>query len=113
MEFVLPEVSQTAIPSVEMLNRSTYESLAGTCSRRGDRTTDLPHRGHKVMLDRDLASLYGIKPIRLREQVKRNRSRFPDDFHVPVDGEGNGGLAIAECDTLKKTPGRVPTLCFH
>ena len=37
-------------------------------------------RGHKVMLDSDLAKLYGVKPIRLREQVKRNRDRFPWDF---------------------------------
>lgn len=37
-------------------------------------------RGHKVMLDKDLAELYGVKPIRLREQVKRNLKRFPDDF---------------------------------
>jgi len=37
-------------------------------------------RGHKVMLDKDLAKLYGVKPIRLREQVKRNINRFPKDF---------------------------------
>jgi hypothetical protein len=37
-------------------------------------------RGHRVMLDRDLANLYEVKTIRLREQVKRNRSRFPADF---------------------------------
>ena len=37
-------------------------------------------RGQKVMLDRDLAELYDIKPIRLREQVKRNISRFPVNF---------------------------------
>jgi len=37
-------------------------------------------RGQKVMLDKDLASLYGVKPIRLREQVKRNIKRFPEDF---------------------------------
>ncbi|MDQ1297518.1 MAG: hypothetical protein QG558_56 [Campylobacterota bacterium] len=37
-------------------------------------------RGLQVMLDRDLAELYGVKPIRLREQVKRNSDRFPDDF---------------------------------
>ena len=36
--------------------------------------------GVKVMLDRDLAELYGVKPIRLREQVKRNQQRFPDNF---------------------------------
>jgi len=32
------------------------------------------------MLDRDLATLYGVAPIRLREQVKRNRHRFPFNF---------------------------------
>lgn len=37
-------------------------------------------RGQKVMLDRDLAELYDIKPIRLREQVKRNINRFPENF---------------------------------
>jgi hypothetical protein len=37
-------------------------------------------RNHQVMLDRDLAELYGVKSIRLREQVKRNIERFPDDF---------------------------------
>jgi hypothetical protein len=37
-------------------------------------------RGQKVMLDKDLAWLYRVKPIRLREQVKRNIERFPDDF---------------------------------
>ncbi|KTC69542.1 ORF6N domain-containing protein [Legionella bozemanae] len=37
-------------------------------------------RGIHVMLDKDLADLYGVKPIRLREQVKRNIKRFPEDF---------------------------------
>lgn len=37
-------------------------------------------RNKKVMLDRDLAELYDIKAIRLREQVKRNTDRFPENF---------------------------------
>ncbi len=37
-------------------------------------------RGFQVILDRDLASLYEVEPIRLREQVKRNIERFPEDF---------------------------------
>ena len=37
-------------------------------------------RGQKVMLDRDLASLYEVETKRLNEQVKRNLSRFPEDF---------------------------------
>jgi hypothetical protein len=37
-------------------------------------------RGQKVMLDTDLARLYGVRAIALRQQVKRNRDRFPADF---------------------------------
>lgn len=37
-------------------------------------------RGHKVLLDAELAALYGVTTKRLNEQVKRNRERFPDDF---------------------------------
>jgi phage regulator Rha-like protein len=37
-------------------------------------------RKQKVMLDRDLAELYGVQAIRLREQVKRNIDRFPKNF---------------------------------
>jgi hypothetical protein len=37
-------------------------------------------RGHKVMLDADLATLYGVETRALVQAVKRNRSRFPEDF---------------------------------
>jgi len=37
-------------------------------------------RGHRVMLDRDLAELYGVETRALNQAVKRNRARFPDDF---------------------------------
>ena len=37
-------------------------------------------RGHKVLLDSDLAQLYGVTTKRLNEQVKRNQERFPADF---------------------------------
>jgi hypothetical protein len=49
-------------------------------------------RGHKVMLDKDLASLYGVKPIRLREQVKRNIKRFPDDFMFQLNEKEIDGM---------------------
>jgi hypothetical protein len=44
--------------------------------------TDRIHviRGQKVMLDRDLAELYGVEVKRLKEQVRRNSDRFPEDF---------------------------------
>jgi len=37
-------------------------------------------RGKKVILDRDLAEMYGVETRRLNEQVKRNEKRFPSDF---------------------------------
>jgi hypothetical protein len=37
-------------------------------------------RGHKVLLDAELAGLYGVTTKRLNEQVKRNAERFPEDF---------------------------------
>ena len=37
-------------------------------------------RGQRVMLDSDLARIYGVTTKRLNEQLKRNRSRFPEDF---------------------------------
>jgi len=37
-------------------------------------------RGEKVMIDNDLAALYGVEPKTLNQAVKRNASRFPDDF---------------------------------
>jgi hypothetical protein len=42
--------------------------------------TILVIRGHRVMLDADLADLYGVPTKRLNEQVQRNKKRFPSDF---------------------------------
>ena len=44
-------------------------------------------RSVQVMLDKDLAIFYGVKPIRLREQVKRNIKRFPADFMFQLTEE--------------------------
>jgi hypothetical protein len=44
-------------------------------------------RGHRVMLDSDLAVLYGVSTKRLNEQVRRNRDRFPDDFAFKLSAE--------------------------
>jgi len=69
-------------------------------------------RRHKVMLDSDLAELYGVPTKRLKKQTRRNRKRFPSDFtfeltvseasalrsHVATSNNGWGGrrfLAMA------------------
>ena len=44
-------------------------------------------RGLQVMFDKDLALFYNVKPIRLREQVKRNLKRFPSDFMFQISDE--------------------------
>ena len=49
-------------------------------------------RGQKVMLDTDLASLYGVSTKRLNEQVKRNGERFPEDFMFRLSAEETEGL---------------------
>ena len=42
-------------------------------------------RGRQVMLDEDLADLYGVETKRLIEQVKRNLERFPEDFMFQLE----------------------------
>jgi len=56
---------------------------------QGAATIDLSHRirvirGQRVLLDSDLAALYGVTTKRLNEQVRRNRERFPSDFLVEL-----------------------------
>ena len=53
------------------------------------KTETIQHKIHtirevQIILDKDLAQFYGVKPIRLREQIKRNPNRFPPDFVFPL-----------------------------
>ncbi len=66
-------------------------------------------RGHKVMIDADLAQLYGVEAFNLNKSVKRNLDRFPSDFMFQLSqeefnslifqigiskkGRGDGGIA--------------------
>ena len=49
-------------------------------------------RGQKVILDADLAELYGVPTRRLNEQVRRNADRFPEDFFFPLTAGEFAGL---------------------
>src|SRR2546425_11691797 len=44
-------------------------------------------RGMRLMLDSDLAQIYGVATMRLNEQFKRNRGRFPEDFAFRLTSE--------------------------
>lgn len=62
-------------------------------------------RGHKVMLDVDLAEMYGIPTKRLKEQVKRNIKRFPSDFMFRLTKEEDRSLR-SQIATLEKGRGK-------
>ena len=57
-------------------------------------------RGQRVMLDADLAQLYGVATKRLNEQVKRNRARFPADFTFQLTPDEKAEV-VASCDHLR------------
>ncbi len=54
-------------------------------------------RGHKVLLDADLARLFGVTTKRLNQQVNRNRERFPNDFLLTLTPSEKAEL-VANCN---------------
>lgn len=69
-------------------------------------------RGVQVMIDSDLAELYGIQTKRLNEQVKRNIERFPEHFRFQLTDDEREEV-VANCDHLKElkfSPHK--TFCF-
>jgi hypothetical protein len=58
-------------------------------------------RGVKVMIESDLAGLYGVPTKRLNEQVKRNIKRFPEDFMFRLTEQEKQEL-VPNCDHLKR-----------
>jgi phage regulator Rha-like protein len=58
-------------------------------------------RNEKVMIDRDLAELFGVTTKRLNEQVKRNINRFPNNFMFQLT-EIEKEYVVANCDHLNK-----------
>ena len=69
-------------------------------------------RGIQVMLDRDLAELYGVPTKRLNEQVRRNAERFPDDFMFHLSKSEMSEL-VANCDRFNKMKhSSVPMTAF-
>ena len=61
------KLTETAIVTLDQVERSIYLI-----------------RGQKVMLDSELAELYGVTTGRMNEQVRRNIERFPDDFMLQL-----------------------------
>ncbi|MGI6394886.1 MAG: ORF6N domain-containing protein [bacterium] len=62
-------------------------------------------RGVQVILDSDLAKLYGVETKRLNEQVRRNIERFPDEFSFVLSGSEHN-LLRSQNATLEKGKGK-------
>ena len=69
-------------------------------SEKIDRTI-LIIRGQKVIIDSDLAELFGVRTKRLNEQVKRNINRFPKDFMFQLTTKEKQEM-VANCDHLER-----------
>jgi hypothetical protein len=68
-------------------------------------------RGLKVMLDMDLAEVYGVATKRLNEQVRRNIERFPQDFMFELSNEEVRNLR-SQIATANLSMRRTPPLAF-
>lgn len=83
-----------------MVVRGTMTDLRFMVTRSlEDRILEI--RGEQVMVDRDLAEVYGVPTRRLNEQVKRNPRRFPADFAFRLTREETVEL-VANCDRFAK-----------
>ena len=74
-DFTIARSSQASLVPVEHITRSI-----------------LVLRGRRVILDRDLAAIYGVTTGRLNEAVKRNAKRFPEDFVFQLTAEEHATL---------------------
>ena len=95
--------------------RSQQSVQAMARSKTLTRGEDITHailvlRGQRVILDRDLAAIYGVTTKRLNEQVKRNAERFPEDFMLQLTPE-EAELSRSQFATLK--PGRGQNIKYR
>jgi ORF6N domain. len=69
-------------------------------------------RGQRVILDRDLAALYGVPTGALNRAVKRNAERFPEDFMFQLTGEETAELAKSHKRLANFKFARLPPFVF-
>ena len=66
-----------------------------------------------MLLDRDLAQLYQVRPIALRRQVRRNPKRFPPDFLFELTGEDVEALVSQNVIPSRRSLGGAKPLAFY
>jgi hypothetical protein len=69
-------------------------------------------RGMKVMLDNDLASLYGVETRVLKQAVRRNIKRFPDDFMFELTNEENNSIKSQNAGLRRGAHTKYPPFAF-
>ena len=72
-------------------------------------------RGHRVMLDSELANLYGVATKVLLQAVKRNGERFPEDFMLRLSVQEWEFFKVTICDLKNRQwmPPQIPALRVH
>jgi len=69
-------------------------------------------RGQKIMIDRDLALLYGVETKRLKEQVRRNINRFPKSFMFELTSEEYASLRTQIATLKQGSHSKYPPFVF-
>ena len=69
-------------------------------------------RGQRVILDHDLARLYGVSTKRLNEQVKRNHDRFPEDFMFQLEVQEVASLRSQIATSMDREAGGAIDLMY-
>lgn len=85
---------------------SKYISKANLVTYKRIETKIISLRAEKVILDSDLASIYGVTTARLNQQVKRNKERFPADFAFRLTKEEFGSLMLQNAISNSMRGGR-------
>ena len=85
----------------------TNKLLCGDQEQSGQTFASSTIRDQKVVLDVDLARVYGVTTKRLNEQFRRNRERFPKDFAFQLTAEEFGALR-SQIATLNETFAEEP-----
>ena len=93
----------TSVKNVSIASKTSAPPAAFTLERVEPLIHDI--RGEKVILDADLARIYGVTTKRLNEQVKRNQERFPADFAFQLTSEESAPLRSQNA-TLKRGRGQ-------
>jgi len=93
-------MSKKSHENIEAPSKECTDSQQGALIPVGVEKLILVVRGRRVILDADLARLYGVSTKALNQALKRNKERFPADFLFQLT-EGERGELVTICDRFK------------